>query len=252
MSILVLGPGAATLVGLTSSAPTPGSILLAVLDGQGLDGVVRAVQAAAHSPWCPLVLASLVPLSNEVLEVFRLRATRLAAVQLRPGEGCPHVALVRSAVAQRRIVSATDFLAYVGARAGTEVRDLVQVVLIDRRNDAVFLRRWARKAGELSPRQWVSLFDLILAISCSLHSNLSQERSAQQLHVAPRSLGAWCARYLGLDWRDTRALGSWEAACELALRRHGYLNEALVRARPRRISGNFVAIQLESCSKSIG
>ena len=250
MSILLLEPGASVCRHVDRRQPIPGSILIAVITGQDLDGIVAAVQVAARNSWCPLVLASQTPPSNATLEVLRLRATRLCAVQLGSGEAHPSAAAVRRAVAKRRVVTAGEFCAFVGARAGAGVRDLAHIVLVDRRTEAVFLRRWARRLGQLSPRQWVSLFDLVLAVSYSLHHGLSQERTALRLQVAPRSLGAWCSRFFGLDWRESLALGSWEAGCEIALRRHGFIRDWPERSRIRRVSGDFVAVQLEEVSCS--
>jgi hypothetical protein len=192
-----------------------------------------------------LVLASRTPPSHSTLEVLGLRATRLCATKLGANEVVPSAIKAREAVARRRVVTAGEFCAYLGARAGADVRDLTSIVLVDRRVDAVALRRWARRLGELSPRQWVSLFDLAMALSHSLHHDRSQEQCALELNVAPRSLGAWCNRFLGLDWRESVALGSWEAACEIALRRHNVVRDPSRGIGARRASGAFVAVHLE-------
>lgn len=177
-----------------------------------------------------------------------LRATRLCATKLGFNEAVPSAVRVRQAVAKRRVVSASEFCAFLGARAGADFRDLTSIVLVDRRLDAVSLRRWARRLGELSPRRWVSLFDLALALSYSLHHELSQERCAHEIEVAPRSLGAWCTRFLGLDWREAVALGSWEAACEIALRRHHVVGDSQREGLARRASGPFVSVHPEETS----
>jgi hypothetical protein len=250
MPTLLLEPGATGYRDVDRRQPMPGSILVAVIAGQELDGIVAAVQEAARRPWCPLVLTSRTPPSSKALEVLRLRATRLCAVALSSGEAAPPPAIVRQAVACRRVVNAAEFCGFVGARTGADLRDLLQIVLVDYRAEAVSLRRRARRLGRLSPSQWVTLFDLASGVSLSLHHRLSQEGTAFRLNVAPRTLGAWCNRFLGLDWRESVALGSWEAVCEIALRRQTFVRELPPLTRDRRASGDFVAVHFEEASYS--
>lgn len=223
--------------------PTLGSALVCILAGDTLTQWALARIRWESAPWCALVVASTTPgLDERVTRLLVPRACSLGAVRLgNPGQ-LPSVDEIRLAIRRRPTVGVEQFAAYVAMRTTPPVERLVHSSLTESTNATSYdrLRRRLRETGTYAPRDWMRLFMLCRALELSgCGEAKSQERTALQLGLAPRTLSIWTRDYLQTHWQTAISLGAWEPVTELALRVAGYTSEEkeCSEAPRRRVSG---------------
>jgi hypothetical protein len=178
------------------------------------------------------------PPTADTLRTLQLKAGKMIAIKLTPGDDEPTSSAVLPAVLGRPEVRSSEFLAYVGLRAGAAVRAIVEAALTGERSAR--LRRAARRVGPLTPTQWRALWTLIRAISLAHRDNLSQEKAAFSLGPATHTLWSWNSTFAKLSWKDAIGLRAWEAVLEVILRVQGLVLD--IPTPKQRLSGQYLAV----------
>lgn len=234
MSIYLL-PAGAFAFGHAGCATSLGTIILCLIDSLSLDHVGEALDLHAHLPWCPIVLASPAAHSPGTLERFSPRGSQFSAIQHGESGELPTPHAVRTAVAQRPLISQDQFLGYLRCRLGDEMGRAAAGACFDHLE-----RRTVKKATRYPPGVWERLWEVVLGASLAFRERMTLEQLAEVFEYSPRHASTWGPKRVGMPWRDVRELCCWEAVCESGLRMLGLTSEAPAR-RPR-VSGEFLSV----------
>jgi hypothetical protein len=218
VSVCCLMPGMIYApVGLT---PLPlGSILVVPQGDRDLPSLAEAFQRWRVSPWCPGVLLSSRPISQELLDAVRPPAMQLAVVETTE---LPPAPVVRSTVRARRSPDSADIAAYLTIQASFRCATLFLSVL---RTDISIdhLRRPLRRLGRWSVHDWRTIDRSVKLVASAIAQEETEAESAERAGIDVKTLSAWCGRYFRADWRTLVRLETWEAVLELAVRKGGYV-----------------------------
>lgn len=195
--------------------PPLGSVLVVDLSAERT--AYRAATTHARSPWCPVAALVRMPVQDPVV---------LSGIR---GLG-PHVALVPchdhdvtavgpilAAVRTRPRPSTANLVDYVTTRLGIpELADaLVSSIDADgedRLSRSAVSRR-LRPTAPLTGRDWAAI--------ATLAAFLGRGNGTASPGVSPRTLSAWCRRFLGLPIDAAQQVPGWEWVLEAAMRRAG-------------------------------
>jgi hypothetical protein len=196
-----------------------GAALVARLGGGVLDGLATAFHVQAQSPWCPLVLATHVAVSEATLEDLRPEVCRITTIHLEPSRAAPTFDEVRGALAQRGAPTPTDMVGYIGLRTDGGLAQAVAASFEAPGSQSSALRRRLARLHMPSPQHWLNLFQLTAYLSAAAHpGGKTMEQVALECDRSPRTLSVWCTKYLRCTWAEARQRLGWEWAVEAALR----------------------------------
>jgi hypothetical protein len=218
VSVCCLMPGMSYApVGLT---PLPlGSILVVPQGDRDLPSLAEAFQRWRISPWCPGVLLSSRPISQELLDAVRPPAMQLAVVE---AIELPPVPVIHTKVRSRPSPDSTDLAAYVAVRGSMTCATLFLSALRTDRSAAA-LRRPLRQLGRWLPHDWRAIDSCVKAVADAISRGQNEAEAAHRARVDVKTLSGWCDRYFATDWRKLVRLEAWEAVLELAVRLGGYV-----------------------------
>lgn len=221
MSILVLPPYEHSLQPLRST-PDLGSVLCAVLQGDPVGDLRRAVTLWGEWAWCPLVFASFAPdQGTSTSDGFLLNELGVACLRLAAADGpLPSGLSIRAALCGRPAFCAESFCSFLGLRAGrglaARVWDALQSVQASTRN-----KRFIAVHTGLTLRDWRNFYCCLQAVDTALRLGLTQEAAAMTVELDVKTLARWLGRFFDRGWRDVIGLGAWEPLAEYTLRRGG-------------------------------
>ncbi|HET7237644.1 MAG TPA: hypothetical protein VFI76_01370, partial [Terrimicrobiaceae bacterium] len=201
--MLLLGQdGRLMPLGFESGFQRPlGAALVHCLDGSILDGLATAFDEQAVSPWCPLVIAAHVAVREETIRGLRSDAGRIATIRLGTDCDTPTFEEVRAAIGRRGRPSTRDVIAYLTRRTQDGLGEAVAHALDGQDSWSSALRRRLAVLGMPSPQHWMNLFWLATYLSAAEHPvPRTLEQVALEFNRAPRTVSAWCAKYLGCSW----------------------------------------------------
>lgn len=199
-----------------------GAALVGRLDGSILDGLATALGAHSLSPWCPLVLSAHVALPERALRELRPDTGGIVTLYLEPDREQPTFDEVRAVVGRRGPPSVEEVVDYVARRTQDGLAGLVRQALNGADSWTSALRRRLNVQHAPSPQHWSNLLSLATYLSAAEYPHpRTLEQVALEFDRAPRTVSAWCARYLDCTWPEARNRLGWEWVIELALRAAG-------------------------------
>lgn len=222
MLLLAQGSQILPLVPNSGSKHPLGAALVCCLDSSILDGLATGFHEHTQSPWCPLVLAIYDDLREDTIRDLRRDVGGIGTIRLEKDCVAPAFDDVRRAIGRRGPPSKIEVVEYIKRRTQNDLAEAVEQSLEGRGAWSCALRRRLGSRGAPSPQYWLNSFQLATYLFAAEHPvPRTLEQIAFDFDRAPRTVSAWCAKYLGCGWLEARSRLGWEWVIETAVRTVG-------------------------------